>query len=743
MATVLYFFSTNAINEEVFNTNVNNLNYIVKNMEITIRSIDFITSQIALDPNVTYFMRNRFSDDYMRLINLISNMDGHKVINPLIHSIYLYYKGNNAIISSPDGKVEISSFSDIDWIQELTYKNQTQWILNRKIKITSTGKGNFDILTYVRYLPIGSIGPEGALLININVNELYKLYQSSNDNSSGIVVFNEYNNKIFTTINEDMDFNPILKNITSTEKHSGYDQIKYKGRTYAMAYSTSSNGWKYIMTTPISKLMSMQNIIRNIIIACTMCMLIIGLQLSLVFSRRLYNPINNLMNSFQYGADKPGIVDEFGIIERSVNSLIHEKGLLEEKNTKSLNYAVERVVIGVLNGNVMLKALEDFNGDIGIQLHKCNSYMVIVAELDDYKNLSGEYCPYEHIYHIQSLILKKFEDFKIIKDVNFCKGVSTYPYQGACLLALNVIMSDESILLKQVFSICNNIRDEINTQYKANISIGFSIIGKSSSEIYGLYHQACNAVKNGIFQGKNCVSYYGQISFWDNSVFIFPIKQEEAILKSLLSLDRQNVSVSIRDFVEYIKNSKGLEHNQVFYIFAHLLGSITKAAYELGGSVLEVWEGKDMYKSLSQCNYLEDIEELMVSLANHYINYFEEKKSNKYKTIVESAIEYMMSNYANHQISLNLISEKVYLSSSHFEKIFKDITGKSAIDYLNNIRMEKAKALLKDNNLKVEVIAEKVGYTTSRGFIRAFKKYENITPGQYRQNLASNLTDRI
>lgn len=86
-------------------------------------------------------------------------------------------------------------------------------------------------------------------------------------------------------------------------------------------------------------------------------------------------------------------------------------------------------------------------------------------------------------------------------------------------------------------------------------------------------------------------------------------------------------------------------------------------------------------------------------------------------------------------LSLANISEKVYLSPSHFEKIFKEVTGKSVIDYLNIIRMEKAKVLLKDSNLKIETIAEKLGYLTSKGFIRAFKKYENKTPGQYRSNL--------
>ncbi|HHV96122.1 MAG TPA: helix-turn-helix transcriptional regulator, partial [Clostridiaceae bacterium] len=69
----------------------------------------------------------------------------------------------------------------------------------------------------------------------------------------------------------------------------------------------------------------------------------------------------------------------------------------------------------------------------------------------------------------------------------------------------------------------------------------------------------------------------------------------------------------------------------------------------------------------------------------------------------------------------------------YISKIFKDTMGEGIQDYINKVRLNKAKALLLGENENLECIAKKVGYTNSNGLIRVFKKYEGVTPGQYRE----------
>ena len=64
-------------------------------------------------------------------------------------------------------------------------------------------------------------------------------------------------------------------------------------------------------------------------------------------------------------------------------------------------------------------------------------------------------------------------------------------------------------------------------------------------------------------------------------------------------------------------------------------------------------------------------------------------------------------------------------------------TGRSFQDNLQDIRMQMAKTLLKEDKLSVEAIAERLGYATASNFRKIFKKYYNLSPKQYQMNRRS------
>ena len=67
--------------------------------------------------------------------------------------------------------------------------------------------------------------------------------------------------------------------------------------------------------------------------------------------------------------------------------------------------------------------------------------------------------------------------------------------------------------------------------------------------------------------------------------------------------------------------------------------------------------------------------------------------------------------------------------------LFKQKTGMKFIDYLNEVRIEKSKELLKDSNRKMYQISKAVGYDNPKYFFRIFKKKTGMTPEQYREIL--------
>ena len=96
-------------------------------------------------------------------------------------------------------------------------------------------------------------------------------------------------------------------------------------------------------------------------------------------------------------------------------------------------------------------------------------------------------------------------------------------------------------------------------------------------------------------------------------------------------------------------------------------------------------------------------------------------KSNKLKEVIQAAINYIDTNYER-DISLKDISKYVFLSPSYFAKAFKDVTGKSPINFLIQVRLNRAKELLSETQQKVYEIAIGVGFSNQQRFNIGNKK---------------------
>lgn len=101
------------------------------------------------------------------------------------------------------------------------------------------------------------------------------------------------------------------------------------------------------------------------------------------------------------------------------------------------------------------------------------------------------------------------------------------------------------------------------------------------------------------------------------------------------------------------------------------------------------------------------------------------------KLVVESTIKYINDEYKN-AITCEKLAERSYLSPSYFNKIFKEETGKTALQVLQSRRIEEACNLLLNTSLPTSQIAVNVGYADTKFFYKLFKQIKSITPGQYR-----------
>ena len=93
-------------------------------------------------------------------------------------------------------------------------------------------------------------------------------------------------------------------------------------------------------------------------------------------------------------------------------------------------------------------------------------------------------------------------------------------------------------------------------------------------------------------------------------------------------------------------------------------------------------------------------------------------------------INYIQSNYRT--VTLESLAEEFHLSTPYVSKYIKDKSGKTFGEHVTQIRLKKAKTLLRNGNMTIENISYSIGYPNAEHFSRVFKKAFQMTPVQYR-----------
>ena len=100
-------------------------------------------------------------------------------------------------------------------------------------------------------------------------------------------------------------------------------------------------------------------------------------------------------------------------------------------------------------------------------------------------------------------------------------------------------------------------------------------------------------------------------------------------------------------------------------------------------------------------------------------------------TTLQSVLNYCSENFAE-DLTLDIVADALHISKFHISHLLNKKLEMSFSDYINNIRINKACFLLKNNDLKISDISEEVGFGSIRSFNRAFKQVMNMTPQSYR-----------
>jgi YesN/AraC family two-component response regulator len=223
-------------------------------------------------------------------------------------------------------------------------------------------------------------------------------------------------------------------------------------------------------------------------------------------------------------------------------------------------------------------------------------------------------------------------------------------------------------------------------------------------------------------QNENVVKTYG---------YYYPVEKEMQLVNYIKSGNKEKAKSLIDEIINvnsmnYLLNKsmfKFLKYDISCTMIKIMCDSVNRA---------EFYPVEDFapIKRISDC---ESMQGLRFSL-NAMIDCISVNTHNLIKnTLVIKIVDYVEKNYMNPDLSVSVISDYFNVHISYLSTTFKKQIGMGLSEYIQSIRINKSKELLKGSNKKIESIANDVGYFSLKTFVRVFKNNEGITPAEYRK----------
>ena len=286
---------------------------------------------------------------------------------------------------------------------------------------------------------------------------------------------------------------------------------------------------------------------------------------------------------------------------------------------------------------------------------------------------------------------------------------------------LFILFSDEekimeSFLLEMV---------AIEKEYSQNYVIAVSDYHTDFMDGSKAYLEAVTAFDNYLLVDNSKMIRFSEVTQREY-VGLLPDSYLQRLKQAIRSGDRKAVEATIKDICGKLN-----QENVSLYAFRVFYNDIIRI-------LLSEWKGDRTHFDnfynvfvLSQCQSIKEFGDLLYEICNVIIDESVGKKS-KVSDVVGAAIDYMQKHFQDADLTMNALAEYLNISSVTLSVEFKNDMDIRPSDYLSNLRMEKAKELLRTSGMKIREISIAVGYEDDRVFLRRFKKYTGMTPGEYR-----------
>lgn len=214
------------------------------------------------------------------------------------------------------------------------------------------------------------------------------------------------------------------------------------------------------------------------------------------------------------------------------------------------------------------------------------------------------------------------------------------------------------------------------------------------------------------------------------------LKENAPMVERLKYAGKNDISAIINESMDLIKSNPGQFQFFASYLLADLIFAVSKLFENLGGNLKEI-KPEILQRSFIDAA-VQDEEHFKTELEavlNVALEYRDSKMTGKYGDVILKAKKFIDENYADQNTTLTSVAEAVCLSPNHFSTIFSQECKITFIEYLTNVRIENAKRLMLETDLKGYDIAYECGFSDPHYFSYIFKKNTGLSPREYKASL--------
>ncbi len=270
----------------------------------------------------------------------------------------------------------------------------------------------------------------------------------------------------------------------------------------------------------------------------------------------------------------------------------------------------------------------------------------------------------------------------------------------------------------------------VRMYHSIRIDIGVSSGFRGFEELRGAYMEARRALTDSQFLNRGRIVYIGEVEQESPKSIVMSEEEARSVEYAVKFGSDEDLARVVAEERKKIGTFGDAPADYRLYML-NLLNIAINFASSVGGDITRT-NGGDVLDTVAHFGGLEQMFDWFEYIIRKLREENSSTKMDNSRTLLENAVAYIKAHYADASLSLEKTCAHAGISVSYLSLLFRKNTGKTFVKFLTEIRMEKARERLKYSDDRIIEIAEDCGYRDVYYFSHSFKKYQGMSPRQYR-----------